>query len=230
MRVLRSVTLAMMLVCCQTLGRATEPPGADAEAAHALEVVKKLITPENFKSYGLSSYEQVSALKLGRGIDAFYVFNDDLKSFNSAKPSGAFVTASQTKLYPVIVEGEGKLLITIRFREGRWRIASFGQSSEAYNLAHMMENLHQLDNQEKGPYVIEIPSFNLAYASLSVPNKDSDLTLLPLSPESLKVAKPGLWNQNLSTAAVSGIVNGNELFTILASEAQRLGEPPVTPR
>jgi hypothetical protein len=211
---------ALFILCYQSL-MAEAPPGADSEAGRALNILKQLITTQNFKDYGLTTYEQVSQLKLIGGVDVFYVFNDDLKNFTPDKIPGSVVTPSQTRIYPVTNDGHGCVLITVRYREGRWRTAGFGQISQAYNLARM------INSGASHLYVIELPSLNLAYASPTLPRHDSDMELFALSPESFRAANPGITpDRNFGLSVVMAGMPGRNVFKALAPVARKLREGP----
>jgi hypothetical protein len=230
MKRLRSSDVLFLIVglVCQPKISPAVPPGADSEAAHGLDVLKQLITRENFKDYGLTSIEEVSLLKLIGGVDVFYVFNDDLKAA-AERPEKVPITPSQTRVYPVTVNGRGCLLITIRYREGQWRTAAFGGLGEASSLARMISTQQTLKSSSARVYEVEIPSLDLAYGAVEAPNTDSNPTLFPLSSKALRAANPGLApGADLRFAHVSGFVSARQLFTILAPIAKRLneGSPP----
>jgi hypothetical protein len=216
------------VVLCQAAGL---PPGSDAEALQALVLVKQLITRDNFKDYGLDSFDQVQTLKLESGVDTYYVYTNSLKAFGNGKKAGSALTASQTKLYPVSSNGQGVFIITLRFREGKWKIASFGQSDQARELALMVRTERLLPGRESGVYAIEIPSLNLAYGSFALPTPKSDLMLVALSSESFKVANSGLIRPEGGAFAYIGSppIDGGNLFRKLSNQVQKLGDWPETP-
>jgi hypothetical protein len=195
------------------------------EAARSLEVLKQLITKENYQNFGLRSLDEVSNLQLGQGADVFFVFNNDLKEFGRDSKLASVVKRSQSRIYPVLVNGEGRLLITLRKHEGTWRVASFGESDVAYNLAKLEEGRNWLNLPKTGLIAVQIPARHLSFASFGQPSGNDDLLLTPLNPTEVMVQGFGpqhtefFQKHSKFTAEEHGIVSAKEVLAALADTA-----------
>jgi hypothetical protein len=179
--------LALLAVIGGVLWFRHRPAQEQREAMRALEVLKQLITAENYRDYGLKSFDEVSKLQLGDGADVFFVFDRDLKEFGQQTKLTSVVKASQSRIYPVLVNGEGRLLITLRKRDGLWRVASFGESDVAYNLAKIEEGRNWLSLPKSGLIAVQVPARHLSFASFGQPSGNEDLLLTPLNPTEVLV-------------------------------------------
>lgn len=197
---------------------------ADTEAARGLSILRQLITPENYKSYGLNSMSEITQLELGSGVDVFYVFNNDLKEFRATTDLSKVIKPSQTRIYPVTVNGEGRLLITVRQREGKWRTAKFGRPDVAANLAKRaaIERFMKLDLSSD--YELEIPAMHLNFVATGKPGVTNSILLLPLDHFTMMAVNPGLKNVP-PFAKVTGIKSAQEVFGILTENAKTISSP-----
>src|ERR1700733_8299053 len=104
---------------------------ADETARKGLAGIRSLINERNFKEFGLQSFEEVSDLRLGDPVPIYYVRADQLKEYQPGTDAGKLMISANRRLYPVLVNGEGKLLITIEKADTGWRMVSFGQADVA---------------------------------------------------------------------------------------------------
>jgi hypothetical protein len=74
------------------------------------------------------------------------------------------VRPSQTRFYPVTLKEEGKFLITVRYREGKWQFASFEETDNAYNMVRLMSANKFMGGKDLNLYAIEIPALHLSHA------------------------------------------------------------------
>jgi hypothetical protein len=220
-------TVQTLLICVLIFTlplRASKNKDADAEASRGLLVLKQLITAENYKDYGFNSMEEVSQLELGTGIDVFYVFNDDLKGFQATTDPGKVIKPSETRIYPVTVKGEGRLLITVRLRDGKWRTAKFGRPDLALNLAKRQANQKAFKLGGSNEYELEIPAMHLNFVAVGRPDVTKSIMLLPLDHFTMVAVSPELKNVP-PTAAVSGIKTAQEVFGTLSEKAMTITAP-----
>lgn len=197
-----------------------------AEALSGLEVLRQLITKDNYQNYGLKSFDEVAKLQLGEGTDVFFVLNNDLKEFGPQSKITSVVKPSQSRIYPVLVDGEGRLLITLRKRHGSWHVASFGESDVAYNLAKLQNGRAWLNLPKDGVIAIQIPATHLSFASFGHPSQNEDLLLTPLNATDVVIQGFGrghtdFFRKNSQfTAEVHGTVGAKEVFQALADTAR----------
>src|SRR5215469_5385308 len=222
-----SVLVTVLLLLARSLA-AAEHAEADAEAKRGLALLQEYITAANYKEFGLSSPEEVSQLRVESGVDVFYVLNDDLKKFHAGGSLSELVRPSQTRFYPVTLKGEGKFLITVRIREGKWKFASFEETDNASNMVRFMSANKFIGGKESTLYAVEIPALHLSYATVSKPVPGKSMSLLALNHTSLLAVRPGLannpntYNPNTYTAAMSGVMDSNEVFGALAEKARKI--------
>jgi hypothetical protein len=203
---------------------AGENKDADAEALRGLSILKQLITAENCKQYGFNSMNEVSLVQLGTGIDVFYVFNDDLKEFQTTTNLGKVIKPSETRIYPVTVNGEGRILITVSLRNGKWRTAKFGRPDLALNLAKREADQKAFKLVGSNEYELEIPAMHLSFVAVGRPDVATSILLSPLNHFTMMAVNPGLKNVP-PFAAVSGIKSAREVFGALAENAKSITTP-----
>jgi hypothetical protein len=199
---------------------------ADSEAKRGLTILQQYLTSANFKEFGLESANEIPQLQVGAGVDVYYVLNDDLKKFHPGGDLAELVRPSQTRFYPVTLNGQGKFLITVRFREGKWRFASFEETDNANNLVRLMDASKFLGDKNSTLYAVEIPALHLSYATLSKPAPGKSMSFLALNRTSMQAVRPGP-GPTTYAAAVSGVLDGKEVFRALAEKARKITEPSI---
>jgi hypothetical protein len=215
-----SIFLAALFLFARPLA-AADTVEADAEAKRGLSILQHYITERNYKDFGLNSAQEIPQLRVESGVDVFYVLNDDLKNFHSESSLAEVVRPSQTRFYPVTLKDEGKFLITVRYREGKWQFASFEETDNAYNMVRLMSATKFLGTKDLQLYAVEIPALHLSYATLSKPRAGESMTLLALNRTSFQAVRPGE-NPHTYTAAVSGLLDAKEVFATLSEKARKI--------
>jgi hypothetical protein len=159
-------------------------PEADKNADHSLTILKQLITSEDYFSYGLKSADELREMKLGEGVPVFYVYDNDLKEFSPSADPSKLIRNIDTRVYPVTVRGEGRILITMRKQKGEWQKPSFGQQDIAANLTKITNAERELVKTNVKPIAIQIPTMHLTFATFdnpTLPGRDSSFRLIPLN-------------------------------------------------
>jgi hypothetical protein len=217
-----SLLVAMLFVLVRPLSAAgTDEP--DAEAKRGLTLLQQYITASNYKDFGLSSAEEISQLQVGSGVDVFYVLNDDLKKFHGGLTLSELMRPSQTRFYPVTLKGQGKFLITVRFRDGKWKFASFEETDSASGLVQLMKGSELVGDKNATLYAVEIPALHLSYAALSKPAPGRPMSFLALNRSSLLAVRPGAAVTTTTyMAAISGVLDGTEVFGALSEKAKKI--------
>lgn len=216
------------------------PRGADETAQQALATLRSLINPGNFKQFGLQSVDEAQRLTLETPLPLFYVRSDQLKDYKPGTDAGKLMINARRLLYPVALNGTGRIVITIEDRDGEWRLVSFGQQEIAPALTQIKN--HKVDQLKTGPgafeqnyFAVQVPSMHLsflAYAPSPGPGGNEDLkrqvTLTPLT-TSVDMAKSvGFSNSNFLvnnpkfSAEKEGAKSANEVFKVLAPNAGKV--------
>ena len=202
---------------------------AKAEATQSLALLAQSITSKNFHRYGLDSVEEASRLKLGQPAELLYVSNNKLSDFNSSTRLRNLFKESQTKVYPVLVDGDGRLLMKMSKYNGEWRVDSFGQRDIARNLARLeTERNREGSSGSSVSTAVELPAMHLCFAVIGNPNSDESFDLTPLNDSraiqtSQAFQKTDFLLQHPNfDAKTHGQVDAREVFKALAVEAQEI--------
>jgi hypothetical protein len=214
------ILVAVLFVFVKPLASADNAE-ADAEVKRGLTILQQYVTSTNFKEFGLESADEIHQLQVDAGVAVFYVLNDDLKKFHVGGNLAELVRPSQTRFYPVTLKGRGKFLITVRFREGKWRFASFEETDNANNMVQLMNANKFIGDKNSTLYAVEIPALHLSYATLSKPIPGKSMSFLALNRTSMQAIRPGP-GPNTYTAAVSGALDEKEVFGALAEKARKI--------
>src|SRR5208282_5753573 len=100
---------------------------AHAAAEVGLTVLVERVTPENYRAYGLNSYNEASRLTLGKPIAVSYVSDDELTDFSSEMKLQKLIRLSQTRMYPVVADGQGRVVIRVSKYDTGWEFDSVGE-------------------------------------------------------------------------------------------------------
>jgi hypothetical protein len=217
------------------------PSSRDREAAltaqKGLANLRSLVTRENFRQFGLESFDEASKLQLGNPVPLYYVRADQLKEYQPGTDAGKLMINANRRLYPVVVDGIGRLLITIEKAGDAWRMVSFGQQDIAPTLTKIKHD--KLRRTASGPgasdtnyFAVQIPSMHLnflAYAAAPGPGGSEDskrqVTLIPLVSGTQLSANIGFQNSQFLivhpsfNAEKQGSRAANEVFKTLAPNA-----------
>jgi TonB family protein len=219
--------VALLVVAAGVLWFIRRDP-AQREALRGLAVLRELVTKNNYRNYGLRSFDEVPKLQLGPGVDVFFVFKGDLITFGNEGELTKVVKPSQSRLYPVEVDGEGRLLMTLRRQQGTWKVASYGEGDVARNLMSLEKNRAWLNLPKEDLIAIQIPGRHLSFASFGKPSEQNDLILTPLNGAEVMVQGFGplgprhndFFNKNSNfTAAYHGTLSAKEVLSTLAETA-----------
>lgn len=147
---------------------------ADQAAKSSLDALKRLINAENAKNFGLETAEQVGALRLGEPVTLFYVRADQLQDYKGDTDAGRLLLATNRKLYPVELNGTGKLIITVEKQSSGWRAVSIGDQDIAPSLTRIKRD--KLTKIESGPgavaddyFAVQVPAMHLTFLGYAPP-------------------------------------------------------------
>lgn len=209
---------------------------ARAEAELGLSLFVERITPENYQSYGLDSFDERSELRLGNPIDVSYVSDDQLVEFGSQMSLQDLIAQSQTRMYPVTVGGLGRVVIRVGKSHGRWSFDSVGEKDVARNLTRLTQLAIARPDSDGAPRMaIDVPSMNLCFALVGKSDTGESARVTPLNDENLLkpaalLGKAFVAEHPGFDANTEGNVSAREVFAALSATA-RLNEglPPITP-
>ena len=217
--------------------RSSQDTRADETARNGLASLRSLINQTNFKQFGLDSFAQVSKMDLGEPVPVYYVRADQLKDYKPGTDAGRLMISANRRLYPVVIDGVGKLLITIEKTENGWRMVGFGQEDIAPALTKIKR--HKVERTAVGPgaseadyFAVQIPSMHLnflAYSPAPGPGGSEEtkrqVMLTPLASTSQLAKSLGFKNSQYLTlnpsfnADKEGTRKANEVFKTLAKNA-----------
>lgn len=175
--------------------RHTAAPPSDPAAAAAdegLRMMRAAITTDNFKQFGFESLEEVKRAQIGIGVPLFYVRADDLKSYAPGTDAGRLMKPTARRLYPITVDGQGKLIMTIEYDGSQWKLVDFGQQDIAAQLGKVKQDTLR---HSRGPgaaagnyFAVQVPSVHLSFLAFAPPpgpggNADTktQVTVMPLN-------------------------------------------------
>lgn len=200
---------------------------ARAAADFGLDLLVERITPKNYKTYGLNSYSEVSKLALGRPLEVFYVSDDELTEFGSQMKLRDLIRRSHTRMYPVVVAGQGRAIIRVTKYDTGWTFDSIGEWDVARNLIRLQERTHgDSESTTASQIAIDVPSMNLCFAVRGKSSFDEDLRLTPLNDRSPLSAIEESSKSNFLAehpdfdASAQGEANGRTVFTALSVAAR----------
>src|ERR1700733_276460 len=144
---------------------------ADQAADFALGMLRRSITSTNYAQFGFANVEEVQHMTLGSGVPLFYVRADQLSKYTPGSDPGSLMIPTQRRLYPVLVNGSGRLIITLENQNGQWKLVSFGQQAIADQLSKIK---HDKASHSRGPggsednyFALQIPSMHLNFLAYS---------------------------------------------------------------
>jgi hypothetical protein len=199
---------------------------ARAQAKFGLTVLAKSVTPENYQEYGLKSYDEMTRVTLGAPVDVSYVSDDELTEFGSHMKLHNLITETQSRMYPVMVDGEGRVLIRVSKYPTGWNFDSLGEEDIARNLARLQHRRRGGDPAEVPQLAVDVPSMHLCFAAIGKSTSDESLRLTPLNDSYLVSASGGFDRSKFLTkhpgfaSESRNEVDAREVFDALSIEAK----------
>jgi hypothetical protein len=194
---LTTALLVSLVACSRNQHGATAPsqsrvffPDSQAAAEDALKALKKMVDLENYQLYGFGNATEVRDATLGDATKLFTISNAKLAEYKAGTNVYSLLTDTHRDIYPVLVSGEAKTLITVAQEDQGWRFAGYGDSAVAKNLVRIRNN--KVTNAGGGPgsspseyYDIRIQSLGADFLAIDLnqtgPRGGSEAMLTPLS-------------------------------------------------
>jgi hypothetical protein len=155
--------------------------------------LKSLINEGNYKQYGLESFDDVQKLQLGDPLPLFYVRADQLKDYKPGSDAGKLMISTNREIYPVVLNGTGKLLMTVAKTGDSWRAVSFGEQDVAPSFTKIKADKPKKvatgpGTAERNYFVVQVPAMHLMFLAFSPPpgpgggpDDKRQVTLTPLT-------------------------------------------------
>lgn len=158
--------LLLMMGCSKE--NAPKSPAAEPEraASEAVGILQKLVTDQNYKSFGFDSADEVKSAQLGQPLSISVIGLDKLKNAQAGADLNSMLTQSPETLYPVTVQGSVRSSVTIIHKPEGFAPASFGNAEIVKGLSRFRQA-----EASKGEFVLRIPAFNMYFLARRVENQ-----------------------------------------------------------
>jgi len=164
--------IPLLIVACQDQGK---PPPLTSQASEAamgaLGVLRQLVTPQNFRSMGFDSPDEVSRAQLGAPLAVSNIGLDQLKQYKPGSDPAALLTTTAETVYPVVVDGNVKSSLTIVKKDGGYAASAFGNADVAKRLGRYRQNAGA------EAFIVRVPALNFYFVGQRTP---AGLTLTPI--------------------------------------------------
>jgi hypothetical protein len=209
---------------------------ASGAAKEGLRILQRSITVENYKQFGFTSLQEAARATVGDGVPLYYVRADQLKAYTPGVDAGTLMIPTYRRLFPIIVDGIGKLVMTLEFKAGHWQLVDFGEQEIASSLSRLKEHSTR---QKSGPgsaqqnyFAVQIPAMHLSFLAFSPPQGPGggledkrQVTLTPLSSTENMKHSIGFTNSEFLvsnphfTDLLGGTKSANDVFAAIAPNA-----------
>lgn len=130
----------------------------------SIQTLTAMVTDQNAQTFGLTSKDQVTALKAGKQYNVYMIGLNDIKKYKTGQDVAAIV-----KPLPVIevslVDDSGKIRSAIEFvkKSGHWGASAFGLSPEMVSVS-TVQSLRP-DTSKTNISMIRIPALRVNFIS-----------------------------------------------------------------
>lgn len=202
-------------------------------AASALSNLKHLLSEgKNFREMGFDSLEQLDQATLGQPASVYAVGLNDLREYAPGSDPQALLIDTKRVVFPVVVAGTGRTLITVEQKEGKWHAVSFGEQRVARNLVKVRDDKSTGENVPGSSYfLVQVNALFLSFLGNQQPGAAgaNSLRLVPLhEKEELQVSlgfrenKRFLARNRTFNAEDEGSMRAKDVFGELSTTAKKL--------
>jgi len=155
-------------------------------AKEALSLLPQLLDEKAYRQLGIETADSLSTALLGEPVRLYYVRLDQLSQFRSGDP-GALLNDARRLIYPIIVQGQGRLLIVLEEKDGNWRYVKYDNPAVAKNLVRIRQNKSAQSGSPPSSFMaIQIPGLQMLTLlgerpKEQVPGSVDELLLTPLN-------------------------------------------------
>lgn len=137
-------------------GGPTPDGAARAAAERSLETLAALVNEGNAKSLGFDSPRDTAGATLGEPLAVYLVRLDELRAYSRAADPASLLKPLPRVIYPVLVAGRTRALITLEAKDGSWQAVSFGLPALAQYLART-----QAARPIAAPALVQVPALGM---------------------------------------------------------------------
>jgi hypothetical protein len=165
-------------------------PDQQAAAQDGLNTLKNTVDESNYQSRGFKSAVEVKQAVLGEPASLFLISNEKVANFKPGVDVRSLLEDDHRMVFPVLVNGEGRTLITIAQTSHGWTYVGNGDGDVAQNLARIRND--KMSQAGPGPgsspsnyYDIRIQALDVDFLATDNraqgPGGNNDILLTPLS-------------------------------------------------
>ena len=204
-------------------------------ALSGLSAVRRMLeTNQDYDGMGFRSAEEFSHATIGDPSSLFGVGVDKLADYKPEADPQSMLVDVHRLMYPVMVGGEGRALITVEQKEGKWRFVSFGDPEVAKNLVRVRGHKSAAPggSAPSSYFMVRVNSLFLTFLGKIEKTTDApggSMVLVPLNGKQALKTGPGfrdnpqflLANPKFN-AENEGSKKANDVFGALAAEAKKI--------
>jgi len=166
---------AILFFICAS-GIAEDAPKAVTEAARSglLPFLEKMPAGEE-EYYGFNSGENPEQSSLGEPFLLYTITPEALFNYRDGETVSSLLTSTQVWLFPVVLGGDYRAMLTVARQEGVWKAVAFGKAA----LARELQKIHQQWPDSKGYEPKLVAVFQATAYFFTLPAED-DQNLTPL--------------------------------------------------
>lgn len=172
--------LLLLMGCSQENAPKSPVPEPEKAASDAVGILQKLVTDQNYKSFGFDSADEVKSAQLGQPLPVSVIGLDKLKNAQAGVAPDSLLTQSPETIYPVTVRGAVRSSVTIIHKAEGYAPASFGNAEIVKGLSRF--------RQAGNEFVLRIPAFNMYFLARRVENQ---VVLVPILDDPRMKVKAG---------------------------------------
>jgi hypothetical protein len=202
-------------------------------ATNALADLRHLLTEgQNFRDMGFDNLEQLDQARLGEPASVYTVGLDDLREYGPGSDPQALLIDTKRMVFPVVVDGSGRTLITVEHNEGKWHAVSFGDQRVARNLVRVREDKSSGEGQPTSDYfLVQVNALFLTFLGKQQPSVvgANSLRLVPLhEKDELEVSlafrenRAFLRRNRTFNAEDEGSMRAKDVFGALSTSAKKI--------
>lgn len=177
-----TLLLVMSFGCGEQKQPAPQPPAREPQtaASQGLDILKKMITPDNFKAMGFDSLDEVKSAALGEPLELFHVRLDQLREFKSEADPNQLLTNVGQMIYPVTVQEQARSSIVVAKEGETWKAVRFGGPGLIKMLAQVRKQSPPGATAAAAvspSFLVQVPALNVYFLGS---RSDQRLMLTPL--------------------------------------------------
>jgi hypothetical protein len=180
--------LALLLVTagCERGSEPQKPPASQPQeaAADGLNVLKKMVNEQNYRSMGFDSVDQVNQAQLGSPLSVSDIGLDQLKGYKTGVKPDALLTQTNRTMYPVTVRSDVKSSITTTQRDNGYRASTFGDAEIIKSLARYRKA------ESPGDFVVRVPALAMYFLARRVEDRVVVIPIIEDPRLKVKVGEP----------------------------------------